>query len=226
MPDNKKNRTRPDQSSLESLLQTEHQSLVHWLHDELGQNLVAIKSFAAAIIEQNQDADDDTAELAEFIRQAADLSYRSTYDLMQELRAEAHADLSVSEALQACLQEARLKQAGIEYHLDVGINPDSLDSFILAVILRCVRGFINFSKQSSTEAVLSVGLHPLDDVAGNYFLKLQLTHQGELDSPPEQSPGLTALRERIEALDGRLELLTDHKQHLDIIIKLKPLSAN
>ncbi len=226
MQDSKKTSARSEHHLLEKLLLTEHQSLVHWLHDELGQNLVAIKSFAAAIIEQNHDGEDDTAELAEFIRQAADQSYRSTYDLMQELRAEAHAELSVDTALQTCLEEARLNQLGIEYNLDIEINSDNLDSFTLSLILRGVRSFINFSKQSSTPGILSIRLQSLDEATGDYSLKLQLTHQGEFDSPPEQSLGLTSLRDRIEALDGCLELNTDHKQHLNIILKLKPVSED
>ena len=56
--------------SVRKLLIAEYQNLVQWLHDDLGQNLVAIKSFAEAIIEQNKDSKDDTSELAEFIKQA------------------------------------------------------------------------------------------------------------------------------------------------------------
>ncbi|MDH5356469.1 MAG: histidine kinase, partial [Gammaproteobacteria bacterium] len=115
-----------DREAIENLLQVEHQNMVDWLHDELGQNLVAIKSFAAAIMEQSKGRDDDTAELAEFIKQAADQSYRSTYDLMQELRAEEHAELSVDKALETCLEEARLNQLGIAFNLDIDISPDDM----------------------------------------------------------------------------------------------------
>ena len=202
---------------LKSLLQVEHQNLVHWLHDELGQNLVAIKSFATAIIEQNKDAADDTAELAEFIKQAADQSYRSTYDLMQELRAQSYADLPVYTALETCLVEARLKQQGIDYKLDVDIEPDYLESFTLSIILRSVRSFISFSKQSTQPATLSVGLVSI----GNDAVELRLAHRGEFDIIPAESAELNALRKRVEAIDGTMQLDSDDKQQLDLTLKLR-----
>lgn len=207
--------------SLEDLLAVEHQNLVHWLHDELGQNLVAIKSFAAAISEQNQNSGDDTAELADFIKQAADQAYRSTYDLMQELRAQSSADLPVETALATCLEESRLKEKGIDYHLEVDPDLIKLDKLTLSVILRSLRSFINFSQQARQTPGLSVSLDSLDSAEGDYMVRLRLSHQGEFELPPAESPGLQALQKRIEAIDGKMHVNSDQLAALEITITLQ-----
>lgn len=226
MQKNKSPAIEPDHPALQKLLQLEQQNLARWLHDELGQNLVAIKSFATAIIEQNQQATDDTLELADIIKQAADQAYRSTYDLMQELRAQDNADLPVDAALAACLKDARLKEKGIDYQLDIDINPAELDKLGLAIILRSMRSFINFSLQCSQVPTLSISLRYLSQAEGSHTLELKLSHRGELDMPPKESSGLTILRKRIEAIGGETQLYTDNKQKLDLTLKLGQILAN
>jgi glucose-6-phosphate-specific signal transduction histidine kinase len=72
--------------SLLRLLESDHQSVVKLLHDDIGQSLVAIRSIAEAILDQDSHQADETGELVDLIKQASNSAYRSAYDLMQELR--------------------------------------------------------------------------------------------------------------------------------------------
>lgn len=222
---NSNNQCNNDHSrSLEVLLNTEYQNLVHWLHDELGQNLVAIRSLSAAIMEQNKDATDDTAELAEMISQAADMSYRAAYDLMQELRAQNNAQQPIGTALATCIEDARLKEKNIEHRLQVDSGLDRLDEFTKAVILRSTRTFINYSKLCCEFPNMSIGLHHPKPGDAEQQLKLQLLHEGEVGLSPEDAGELQALRKRIEAIDGGMQLETNNKDYFKIDLHLGPQS--
>lgn len=209
-----------------SLLEAEHQSLVHWLHDDLGQNLIAIKSFANAIIEQNENASDDTAELADIIRQAANAAYRATYDLMQEIRARDGADKSPEFAIVDCLENARLKEKGIEYRLEMGDGLEALDNFTLAEILRSLRTFVNYSKLCEYTPSLTIELQLVNSDNCAQIIELRLAHQGEFEIQPGDSPGLIALQKRIESINGLLTLQTNNHDQYSLNIQLKPALAD
>lgn len=223
MPKKSLNQNLISHQSALRLLQTEHRALEHWLHDDLGQNLVAIKSFAAAIMEQNKDSTDDTVELADIINQAAQAAYQATYNLMLELRAENAADQPIHIALTQCLQDARLKEKNIQHQFHIDAQIDNLDNFTKAVILRSVRSFINFSKLFVQTRSVSIGLHAQSDTA-EHALELRLVHLGEFDIPHSDVPGLIALRQRIEAIGGEVHFESNNLDKLSLNLRFNPLS--
>jgi len=180
------------------MLDSEQHALVRLLHDDLGQNLVAIKSFAAAIAEQHAGSDGDTGELADMIRDAAESAYRSSYDLMQELRAQYLADRQIGEALEACLAESRLKESGIAYSCDVDPQLLSLESLSRAFILRAVRCYANLCKALDDCQHIAVELRIAGD-ANDTDLVLTLRHGGRDTLDP--------VHFSLQALDGRLEAI-------------------
>ena len=157
-----------DDDWAQRMLDSEQHSLLRMLHDDLGQNLVAIKSFATAIADQHAGADgdqhgatgNDTGELAGMIREAAESAYRSSYDLMQELRAQYLADRPIDDALGDCLEEARLQENGIsyDYRVDTALA-DDLGVLTRAFVLRSVRCYANVCKALTDCERISVDLH-------------------------------------------------------------------
>jgi len=207
------------------LLKTEHDALVHWLHDDLGQNLIAIKSFSAAILEQSRENDDDTPELAAFINDAADSSFRATYNLMQELRAEQMANQSIDIALAQCIQESGLKEKGISHQLDVELNIDGLDVTTKSIILRSVRTYINCCKASESVSEIKVCLKASTGEATK-TLVLKLEHIGSYAFSESDFPELQRLRDRIEAIDGEFTLLQNSDEACTLMLKFDPVSNN
>lgn len=189
------------------LLDSEQQSLVKLLHDDLGQNLVAIRSFAAAICERHENTDGDTGELAQMIRDAADSAYRSSYDLMQELRVQSLADREIAEALNTCLDEARLKQNGIAYESRVDPSLNCLDTATKALILRNTRCFANFCKSLEGCENFSVDLRP---GAGEVksALEMTLVRCGRFEYLNREDLALVSLAERLAAIGGETSLET------------------
>ena len=224
MPDANPQGNCINQQPASRLLKTEHRALVRWLHDDLAQNLVAIKSFAAAIIEQNKERADDTAEIAEIIKQAASNAYRATYDLMQELRAQNGADRSLGVAISAWLSAARLSEKNINHQLHIDPGLEDLDEFTKAAILRSLQTFINYSKQSKGSPRIKISLNDLSNTSG-YNAELLLNHEGEFEIAPNDSPAIIALRERIEAIGGEVSVETNDTDSFQLSLRFYSATA-
>lgn len=207
------------------LLDSEQQSLVRLLHDDLGQNLVAIKSFAAAIASQNADAADDTSELAGMIREAAESAYRSSYDLMQELRAQYMADRELGEALQTCLEESRLKENRIDYRCRVDAALPALDASTRAFVLRAVRCVANLSKALDGCKHFSIDLGAAGKDAGR---SLELTFElgGSSDTLDPDHFSLVSLAERLAAIGGEMRLEADAGGKTRLVLRFDPLESD
>ena len=207
------------------LQKSEHEALVHWLHDDLGQNLIAIKSFSVAIMEQCQDKDDDTLELAGFIHDAAESSFRATYNLMQELRAEQLANQEINIALAQCLQESGLKEKGISHQLYVEEKLDNLDRDTKAFVLRSVRAYVNCCKSIESATEISVRLSR-STKAIEQLLELKLAYSGNGRFDESSLPELQRLRDRIEAIEGKCLVLQDNDKEHVLMLKFDPVYEN
>ena len=185
------------------LLHAEHRSMIELLHDDLGQNLVAIRSFAAAIAERFADAGDDTAELAEMIGDAADSAYRRSYDLMQELRAQQGADQDLGASLEDCLREARLQENGIDSRYRVDPAVGEINRSTQALVLRNLRGFVSFCKALGACRQISVELQPALGRSERQ-LELVLGYGGQFEQLDSENPSLKALAERTSAVGGEI----------------------
>lgn len=190
------------------LLHAEQQSMIELLHDDLGQNLVAIRSFAAAIAERFADSGDDTAELAAMIGDAADSAYRRSYDLMQELRAQYGADQDLNSSLDACLHDARLQENGIQGSFRVDPAIAEINRSTQALVLRNLRGFISFCKALGACEQISVELQPALGRSERQ-IELVLGYGGDFEQLDSENPSLKALAERISAVGGEIMLGCD-----------------
>lgn len=190
------------------LLHAEHQSMIELLHDDLGQNLVAIRSFAAALAERHADAGDDSAELAAMIGDAADSAYRRSYDLMQELRAQHGADRDLTTSFDDCLREARLQEYGIasRYRVDQAVG--EIDRSTHALVLRNLRTFISFCRALGACEQISVDLQPALGRSDRQ-LELVLRYGGQFEQLDSENPSLRALAERTGAIGGEIMLGCD-----------------
>ena len=203
--------SKTTQQPLQALAQSEHDSLEQWLHDELGQNLVAIKSFSRAILDKPAyQSDDSLFELATFINEIAASSYRSSYNLMQELRAQQHAGKELEAALQTCFEEAWLKEKQITWTLDIAPELTVNDNTTKAFILRCLRSLLNFSKTDTSGSQINCCISP--DSVSEGFIVFSYQHQGRFDTEAQFEAHLAALGSRILAIGGELEHAIDQVQ--------------
>lgn len=210
-----------------AMQEAEHRHLVALLHDEFGQSLVAIKSFAAAISNLPPDAMNEANELAGMIKDLGQDLYLCAYDLMRELRAGLVSDLGLEAGVENCIQSARLKEKGIEAHVRMAGNLEQLDEFIKVMVLRIIQEGLTLimRKDEPTQVNISVLMQTkrLDErrdrrrdgsatepqaMLNRMMLSIELGCDGNnLDSESLTDPSmLQNMRDRVTALGGKVEL--------------------
>ncbi|MCP4764712.1 MAG: hypothetical protein GY875_00400 [Gammaproteobacteria bacterium] len=186
-----------------SLQKLDHQSMAQFLHDDIGQNLVAIRSFVEAILEQDENALNNSGELIDLIKQATESAYCGTYNLMQELRSQDLASHDIATALEICFEESNLRQKNIESVLEVYLQPAGLELYTRAFILRSTRSFINICKRLDAGGQITASL--TSPVPGSeHGVELDLVYTADLDSAETDfSDALEPIRNRVEAIGGK-----------------------
>ena len=200
------------------MLQFEQAEFERFLHDELGQSLVALRSMAAAL---GDGADSDIVELVSL---TANDAYVEVYDRMMELRAEALAqEPNFADAVRQCLDDARLEARDLAYRLQM---PEDIDQSIGPVqrrlVLRGLRGLVNALKRGdSGGGELRVAL-----TAGNNGIDLQLQLQpGGFPAAFLEQPQLRRLDGRLRAFGGDL-LANANQDIIDVHLRLSALDAS
>lgn len=123
---------------IQCVYETERREWAHLLHDDFGQSLAAIKSFAVGI-KNTTDCASDEHELADNIQSIADKLYISAYDLMRGLRSGFSDDIGLLGGIQACIKTSRLEQQGIEVHIQSEGEMEALGSLMNVAILRMIQ---------------------------------------------------------------------------------------
>ena len=150
---------------VQCLYETERREWVRLLHDDFGQSLAAIKSFAVAIKNATDSASDE-CELAEIIQSTADELYLGAYDLMSALRSGFIDDKGLLGGIQVCIENSRLKQKGIEVQLQSEGEVESLGRLLNVAILRMIQESLSgiIRSSSSSEIIISINVqqYPLE----------------------------------------------------------------
>ena len=149
---------------VQGVYEAERREWVRLLHDDFGQSLAAIKSFAVGIKNSTGIAS-DTYDLAEIIQSTAHDLYESTYDLMRGLRSGFIEDVGLMSGIQVCIDSSRLSQQGIKVQVESEGEVESLSHFLNILLLRVVQeslsGIIRSSSPSSILISISRKQHNL-----------------------------------------------------------------
>lgn len=189
----------------------ERRNLARELHDEFGQYLNAIKVDAVCIRDAADGSPSEVRQCALSIIESADHVQASTRDVMRRLRPAGLDDLGLPAAIESCIDGWRRRLPSVCFELTA---PDSIPDWGEAVNMTLYRvvqeGLTNVAKharatrvevrleqpgalsESPSAARLAV-LHVTDDGVGTR------------DVESTYGFGLSGMRERLEALGGRLE---------------------
>ncbi len=219
----------------------EHRHLVSLLHDDFGQALVAIKSFATAISSLPQDDMSEAHELADMIKELSQDVYISAYDLMRELRAGLVTDLGLQAGVEHCLQSARLKEQAVSAVTSFVGELESLDELIKVMALRivqeCLTLIMRNDKPSQIELNIQLSKQPIGERReqprtssndGEYLghdrdifqLEIKSDGAGINDQLMSTAPLLQNTRDRISALGGQIAINSQPEQAWDINVSL------
>ena len=170
------------------------------LHDDLGQQVTAIKSLGFAISHRAQGQDVRIAESARMVVQCADAMYESVHQMVGQLRPLALDRFGLADALQDLVEQARSKHPGVQIQLQVdGVLDGVVGELATAVYRIAQESLTNALRHAQAQLIaLQVRVEPQQ-------LVLDVRDDGRgLHKDWELTGhfGVIGMRERAESLGG------------------------
>lgn len=147
---------------IQNVYEMERREWARLLHDDFGQSLAAINSFAVAI-KNDSDKSSENYYLADIIQTTASELYVSTYDLMRGLRSGFIEDMGLLDSVQVCIENSRLQQKNINTNISTQGNFDNIENILKVIILRIVQeslsGIVRNSMPEKIDIFLALKQH-------------------------------------------------------------------
>lgn len=195
---------------LTALIQThiedERRSLARELHDELGQYVTAIKTFAVGIANKTVERMPDVSSNAQTIVAAANHIYDGMHDIIRHLRPGALDNLGLCETLKDAVNHLQKQHPEIAFTLDFVGDLDKLGENLNINFYRIVQESLNNAVKHAKATKISVLLN--QDSAGNVNLCIQDNGVGMNVNLVDQTQhfGLLGMRERTQAFHGQFNI--------------------
>ena len=182
----------------------ERRNLARELHDELGQSINAIKVDAVNIRDHSQ-AQPDIHTSAVAIIEVSNQVYDVVRSLMQRLRPVALDDLGLRSAVQYGVEQWQRRHAGVRCKFDAQGELDGLSEKVNITLYRLVQECLTNVAKHADAGRVSIALKRDGD-----RVRFDFEDDGKGFDPSErkQGLGLIGLRERVESLDGKFELVS------------------
>lgn len=189
---------------IQDRIELERGAISRELHDELGQQVTAIKTVGLAIARRTAGTDPGIEQSARLVMACADQIYDGMHRLISKLRPLALDHLGLHDALRDLLGECQL------HHPDLVVNatlPESLDTLgdaLATAIYRIIQEAVNNALRHAKAKCIYVRI-----TAVAQTLELEVVDNGSGQVAQFQSSGhfgLSGMRERIHALGGSFAL--------------------
>lgn len=188
-------------------IEDERRSLARELHDELGQYVTAIKTFAVAIVNKTRESTPDIAANAQTIVAAANHIYDGMHNIIRQLRPAAMDNMGLVETLRDMVSgyQTQHPELNIQLHLSGQFQP--MGENVNINIYRIVQEAVNNAIKHAHAQCINV--HMLVDDEG---LRLMICDDGvgmQLDLVDQTKHfGLLGMRERVQALHGQFKVVS------------------
>lgn len=187
-------------------IEEERRNLARELHDELGQYVTAIKTFAVAIGNKTRQQMPDIDSNAQTIVAAANHIYDGMHNIIRQLRPGALDNLGLKETLRDAVAEWQRQNPELRFSLeffgDLGHLGESLSINLYRIVQEAVTNALRYSDATQVDIVLA------QDENGDLRLSIQDNGVGMNLCKVDQTRhfGLLGMRERVQALHGQFEL--------------------
>jgi len=191
-------------------IEDERRSLARELHDELGQYVTAIKTFAVAIgnktkSNETQVGAPEIASHAQVIVSAANQIYDGMHNIIRQLRPGSLDNLGFAETLKDLVNSYQQQQPTLNMSIDISGDFKRLGETVSINLYRIVQESINNALKYAQASELSVKLSQMSS-SKTPKIQLVITDNGigmdvqEVDQTKHF--GLLGMRERAQALNG------------------------
>jgi two-component system, NarL family, sensor histidine kinase UhpB len=187
---------------IQSHIEDERRSLARELHDELGQYVTAIKTFAVTIANKTQKKSPDIASHAQTIVAAANHIYDGMHDIIRQLRPGSLDNLGLSETLRDAVNHTQTQHPNLHISLDLSGKLEGLGESLNINIYRIVQEAMNNAIKHAEAKNIAIKLATTKTGA------LQLTikddgHGMDINDVDQTNHfGLLGMRERVQSFKG------------------------
>ena len=183
-------------------IEDERRSLARELHDELGQYVTAIKTFAVAIANKSKDHMPDVESHAQTIVAAANHIYDGMHNIIRQLRPGSLDNLGLSETLKDAVANWQQQNPEVHFNLNLSGNLNALGETININLYRMVQEAVTNVLRHAQATELDIELK--QSSAQGLALKIKDNGVGMTICNVDQTQhfGLLGMRERAQALNG------------------------
>jgi two-component system sensor histidine kinase UhpB len=187
---------------IQTHIEDERRSLARELHDELGQYVTAIKTFAVGISNKAESKMPDVAANAQTIVAAANHIYDGMHNIIRHLRPGALDNLGLSETLRDAVNHWQASNPDMHFNLNLSGNLDALGESLNINFYRIVQESVTNALRHAKASRLDINLTQAKN--GDVILNIKDNGVGmaSLDVDQTQHFGLLGMRERTQALHG------------------------
>jgi len=189
---------------IQARIEQERGAIARELHDELGQQVTAIKSVGLAIARRAAGQDALIEQSARLVMDCADRIYDAVHRLVARLRPLALDRFGLRDALQDLLADWRLRHPAVVLNLTLSGKPDGLDDALSTAVYRLVQEAVNNALRHAQASRIDVSVQ-----ASQECLQLEVADNGTGRIEAFEVPGhygVLGMRERAQALGGRFAL--------------------
>ncbi len=187
-------------------IEDERRSLARELHDELGQYVTAVKTFAVGIANKTKDKMPDVESNAMTIVAAANHIYDGMHNIIRQLRPGSLDNLGLSETLTDAVNNWQTQHPEIKFNLNLNGNLDALGETININLYRIIQESVNNALKHAQASLIEINLSHFEN--DNLVLNIKDNGIGMTTCNIDQTKhfGLLGIRERTQALHGTYNL--------------------
>jgi two-component system, NarL family, sensor histidine kinase UhpB len=187
---------------IQSHIEDERRSLSRELHDELGQYVTAIKTFAVAIANKTQKKSPDIASNAQTIVAAANHIYDGMHGIIRQLRPGSLDNLGLSETLRDAVNHLQQAHPALKISLDLSGKLDDLGENLNINLYRIVQEAMNNAIKHAEAK--NIAIHLTATKTGALELTIKDDGKGMNIHDVDQTNhfGLLGMRERVQGFKG------------------------
>ncbi len=212
-------------------IEDERRSLARELHDELGQYVTAIKTFAVGIANKTKSSQDnpglpDIEANARVIVSAANQIYDGMHNIVRKLRPGSLDNLGLAETLKDVVSVFQTQNPNISIHLQLKGDLQGLGETVSINLYRIVQESLNNALKYANATTIDIALSK--SIAGDLQLNIKDNGIGMDVEAVDQTKhfGLLGMRERVQALHGSFNVNAATNQGTAIYINIPSHTVN
>jgi len=194
---------------IQASLEEERRSIARELHDELGQWATAVRTIGTVIATRTEGTQPDIHRSARMIVDTAGRIYDTLHGIIRQLRPSALDHLGLRDTLEEAVVQWRSMHPEIDFRLAVEGGVEGLGERVNITVYRIVQECLNNIVKHAAASMAEVSVSRVDE-HGRDSLRVTVRDNGRglVDPAAVRATrfGMLGMRERAEALGGRLEV--------------------